>query len=765
MTFQLTEENTTDVEALKAQLAYRQALQEITNDLNSAEDLDPVLEDLKDRILSLFNSERMTIYLIDTTSQELYSRFKVGSELSEIRIPISTSSIAGNAASTGEILNVADVYDEAEIRTLHPDLQFDQSWDERSGYRTTQVLTAPIKLDGSISGVLQITNRKDGSKFTLDDEGSAQEIAKILAIAFQARERRVQSRPTTRYDYLTIKGLLTQEELKDTITKARQARKDVEQILMKSFKIRKEDIGEALGQFYNCRFVSIEESPPIPGDLLHNLKKVYLRSNLWVPLKKDPDGTISVLMDDPNYLSKRDMVQTLLKTDQIEYCVGVKEDILKLIDYFFVDETETIGDLVAQLDIDEEAYEVDEEVSESDSAIAQLVNKIINDASNQGASDIHLEPYPGKRPMKIRFRIDGACGPYQTVPFQFKRALVSRIKIMSDLDITERRLPQDGKIQLKKFGGKDIELRVATFPVSSGMEDVVLRILASGDKTLKLDEMGFSERNQDTLEKIVQMPYGIALVVGPTGSGKTTTLHSAVGHINTPERKIWTAEDPVEITQEGLRQVQVQPKIGFTFARAMRAFLRGDPDVIMVGEMRDKETCEIGIEASLTGHLVLSTLHTNSAPETIIRLLDMGMDPFNFADALLGILAQRLFRTLCKKCKKPYHPEEEEFQDLVIEYGPEDFEKIGIQYSSDLTLYGPKGCHICSQTGYRGRMALHELLEGTDEIKRLIQHKNTVEDIRKQAIEDGMTTLKQDGISKVFQGHTDIRQVRSVCIK
>ena len=265
MTFQLTEENINDVEALKAQLAYRQALQEITNELNSAESLDPALEDLKDRILSLFNSERMTIYLIDTTSQELYSRFKIGTELSEIRIPISPSSLAGYAASTGEILNVADAYDEAEIRTHHLDLEFAQSWDVKSGYRTTQVLTAPLQLDGNISGVLQIINRKDGSKFTRDDEGSAQEIAKILAIAFQARERRVRSRPATRYDYLTIKGLLTQEELKETITKARQARKDVEQILMKSFKISKEDIGEALGRFYNCRFVSIEESPPHPG--------------------------------------------------------------------------------------------------------------------------------------------------------------------------------------------------------------------------------------------------------------------------------------------------------------------------------------------------------------------------------------------------------------------------------------------------------------------------------------------------------------------
>jgi type II secretory ATPase GspE/PulE/Tfp pilus assembly ATPase PilB-like protein len=263
----------------------------------------------------------------------------------------------------------------------------------------------------------------------------------------------------------------------------------------------------------------------------------------------------------------------------------------------------------------------------------------------------------------------------------------------------------------------------------------------------------------------VTQPYGIIFVCGPTGSGKTTTLHSALGYINKTETKIWTAEDPVEITQRGLRQVQVKPKIGFDFAAAMRAFLRADPDVIMVGEMRDKETTSIGIEASLTGHLVFSTLHTNSAPESITRLLDMGMDPFNFADAILGILAQRLVRTLCKDCKKAYNPSKDEYDDLVREYGEEAFnENVKIPYSDDLTLYKAEGCEACHSTGYRGRMALHELLMGTDEMKKLIQSKAQMEDIRKQAISDGMTTLKQDGIQKVFGGNVDLMQVRKVCI-
>jgi type II secretory ATPase GspE/PulE/Tfp pilus assembly ATPase PilB-like protein len=292
-----------------------------------------------------------------------------------------------------------------------------------------------------------------------------------------------------------------------------------------------------------------------------------------------------------------------------------------------------------------------------------------------------------------------------------------------------------------------------------------MRILAAGEP-IPLDKIGFSKRNYENFLSCISKPYGIIFVCGPTGSGKTTTLHSALSYINKVDTKIWTAEDPVEITQRGLRQVQVKPKIGFDFAAAMRSFLRADPDVIMVGEMRDKETTHIGIEASLTGHLVFSTLHTNSAPESITRLLDMGMDPFNFADAILCILAQRLVLTLCKDCKKPYTPSREEYDDLVHEYGPEDFEKsFKIPYNSDLVLHKTNGCEKCNQTGYKGRMGIHELLMGTDAMKKLIQLKAPMDQLRNQALSNGMTTLKQDGIEKIFSGKCDLLQVRKVCIK
>ena len=434
------------------------------------------------------------------------------------------------------------------------------------------------------------------------------------------------------------------------------------------------------------------------------------------------------------------------------------------------------SDLLVTLEKERPAPAVEETaIEQSDNSLVRMINSMIVDAHREGVSDIHIESYPGKEKTRIRFRRDGRLHTHLELPASYRNAVVARVKIMCDLDISEKRKPQDGKINFAKYSPQHrIELRVATIPTANGLEDVVMRILASA-KPIALDKLGLSPRNLSELTKAVERPYGMVLCVGPTGSGKTTTLHSALMHINTPERKIWTAEDPIEITQPGLRQVQVNPRIDWTFAKALRAFVRADPDVIMVGEIRDEETARTAIEASLTGHLVLSTLHTNSAPETVTRLLDMGMDPFNFADSLLAVLAQRLVRRLCSHClqSRPMRPEEVE--ELLADYmhafagqeTPAEREAVRQswhdQHARDgqLQAFSSTGCLHCDNTGFSGRVGIHELMVISRTLRRLVQGGARAEELQEAALREGMRTLRQDGIGKVLSGQTTIEEVRA----
>jgi type II secretory ATPase GspE/PulE/Tfp pilus assembly ATPase PilB-like protein len=756
--------------SIEEQLEYQKQLNNITNRIHSATDTNDILLNLQVEILVLFDADRITVYAVDGVKKEIVSRFKTGDEINEIRVPIDNGSIAGYCAKSAKVVNILDVYDENELRGINPQLRFDKSWDQRTGYKTTQVLVAPITYNRNLFGVIQLINKSGGKGFTEEDQSSALDIANVLGIAFFKNQKAAQKSKPAKFDWLITNNIISSEDLAKAMSGARKAKKPVESVLVSDFNVSKDDIGKSLSAFFGVRFIKYNDRMVIPGHLLRGLRSSYLKSNAFVPIGQSEDKVI-VAMEDPNFLPSKDAIRRVIRAKEFEYCVSIKEDIHRMIDQFFdvkrtgiLADSGSIEDILGQLGLGEELYDEETEgVTEEDSAIVQLVNKMIIDGYNRGASDIHIEPRQGKENALIRTRTDGVCQNYQTIPYTYKRAIVSRIKIMADLDIAERRIPQDGKIKFKRFAPLDIELRVATIPTAGQNEDVVMRILAAGEP-LPLDNMGMSDKNFTAFTDMVTKPYGMVLVVGPTGSGKTTTLHAALRYINKPEVKIWTAEDPVEITQEGLRQVQVAPKIGFDFAMAMRSFLRADPDVIMVGEMRDHETMSIGIEASFTGHLVFSTLHTNSAPETITRLLDMGMDPFNFADSLLGILAQRLVRTLCKDCKEKYHPTRKEFDALVRGYDG-DFDALGFEYNDDFFLYRPKGCPKCNDSGYRGRTGIHELIVCTDEMKSLIQNRAMIKELRDQAIQDGMTTLMQDGIRKVCLGYSELTQVRKVCIR
>ena len=765
-----------NLQELQQKVAFAENVKRITDQIHAASDLDHILLDLRKEILSIFDAEDLTIFAFDSEKKEIFSKIPHIDSVEEIRIPITEQSLAGFCAKYLRPVSIADAYNIAELQGVHPSLVHDSSYDKRTGFKTKQVLTYPIVADNKyLMGVFQLLNKKSGVRFTRKDEESVAEIAKALGIAF-FNLRKISKKNPTKFDRLVTSNRITQNELDQAIAESRRGVSDFESILIERYKVPKLEIGKSLAQFHKCPYIEYSDRTIVDIELLKNLNVDYLKKNHWMPLKRDRTA-IEILTDDPGDLDRVADIKRTFPGLNIRFAISLRRDIAQFLGSATgqgqgdiggtrkLDEnvSDILGELVNEAQ-EAAAEEAGGGLDENDNAIVRLANQIIADAYRQGASDIHVEPYGEKRETLVRFRVDGDCFEYMKIPQSYRRAIVSRLKIMASLDIAERRKPQDGKIKFKLSENKEIELRVATIPTAGYNEDIVMRLLAASEP-LPLDKMGFSDRNLAAIKEIATKPYGIILCVGPTGSGKTTTLHSVLGLINTPDIKIWTAEDPVEITQYGLRQVQVLPKINFTFAAAMRAFLRADPDVIMVGEMRDKETAEIGIEASLTGHLVLSTLHTNSAVETVTRLLDMGCDSFSFADAMLGVLAQRLTRRICKDCTEQYVGTPIEYEEIRQGYGPEYWDKLGIPQDNTFRLARGKGCETCKHTGFKGRVALHELLLGSDKLKRMVQTKARTEEMLKAAIEEGMTTLMQDGVQKALLGHTTFKEVKAVAIK
>jgi type II secretory ATPase GspE/PulE/Tfp pilus assembly ATPase PilB-like protein len=566
---------------------------------------------------------------------------------------------------------------------------------------------------------------------------------------------------------LVPQGYLQTEELRLAIAESLRNGTELEALLIEKFRIPKEVLGRAAGEYFRCAYQPYDNRTIIEADLLKNLSLEYLRKTRWIPLRRR-GNMVDVVMDDPHDLEKRLDVRRAFPGLEIHYMVGLQRDIDQFLSVASGEQsgdllTDILGELISESQWEEQQNANVAAITENDSAIVRLANQVIAEAYRLGASDIHIEPYADRKDTMVRFRVDGSCFTYMKIPAAYRRAVVSRVKIMANLDIAERRKPQDGKIRFKLAMGKEIELRVATLPTAGLNEDVVIRLLsANGPRSLH--GMEFHPPTRALIDALAQRPHGIFLCAGPTGSGKTTTLHAILASINTEERKIWTAEDPIEITQEGLRQVQVHPKIGLTFAAAMRAFLRADPDIIMIGEMRDKETADIAVEASLTGHLVFSTIHTNSAVETVTRLLDLGCDPFNFSDAMLGVLAMRLCKLICQDCKEPYQPTEEEYDELAVGYGNE-WAGLQAEHGTSFPLYRGRGCASCGHTGFKGRLPLHELMAGSEPIKALIQGRARTAELLHTARQEGMTTLIQDGIRKVLQGLTTYKQVRAVAVK
>lgn len=789
-----------------------QKIAEITAAVEKAASVPDIVQFSHRPIMQLFAVNALAIYLNDPKNNELFSWFVVGAPFKDVRYKRANDNIIGLVGVTGRVVAVNDVYDPKQLAQVDPSLRFDPKFDVQFNWKTKQSLAAPIMHGNSVMGVVQLLNRAQPIPFSADDLKAVTEVGKILGSGFFNIRNKAAPAPSSaapgpaasapaggasaaaspavaaqtsasgavantagasankarhKFSSLVDKGLLTEQKLEQHTQEATRLKKDVALYLAQDQGLPRKEILQSMATHFRVPMFDWDGTQRIPEDLKRLIKPDFLHRYKCAPLYKQA-GTLYFVVDDPGDVGRIDMLRSTGMSPQLAVLVGLQDDIAALVDKSYSADA-NLSDLlkegaeVGELSEEAPADAGGSEVAESDSTVVKVVNQIMKEAYERGVSDIHIEPQGHEAPVQVRYRKDGDCYLHLELPAAYRKAVSARIKIMAKLDIAERRKPQDGKIRLM-LGDKKVELRVATLPTVEDNEDVVMRILAAS-KPLPLEKMGFSPNNLAGFKKILDMPYGLVLVVGPTGSGKTTTLHSGIGFINTPDRKIWTAEDPVEITQRGLRQVQVNPKIDFTFAMAMRAFLRADPDVIMVGEMRDHETAAIGTEASLTGHLVLSTLHTNSAPETITRLLDMELDPFSFSDALLGVLAQRLVRTLCGQCKESYTPEASEIAEMKASFGNDKrFDEM--LASSPAKWARAKGCSACGNSGYKGRMGIHELLLNDDVLKKLIQRKAPVDDIREHAVtHGGMWTLLQDGVQKAFQGSTDFRQVAAVCIK
>jgi type IV pilus assembly protein PilB len=562
-------------------------------------------------------------------------------------------------------------------------------------------------------------------------------------------------------DLLVKEGLINQEQLQRALADQKGSNEKLGSILVRLDLINEDQLIAFLSKQYGIPSITVTQLD-VDAEVIKLVPAQIARKYEVLPIKR-AGNQLTLAMADPTNVFAVDDVGFMTNL-QVVPVVASQGAIRKAIDRLYEAQSGGIADVISEMDstlADVEVVEGEEEQwakadifelkeSADEPPVVRLVNMILVDAIRRGASDIHLEPY--EKVFRVRFRIDGVLHEIMTPPKRLEAALTSRVKIMSSLDIAERRLPQDGRIKLR-YNQREIDFRVSTLPTIFG-EKTVMRILDKDSLQLDLAMLGFDAWSLEQFTRAIHQPYGMILITGPTGSGKTTTLYSAIHTINSPDVNIMTAEDPVEYNLKGVNQVQVNEGIGRTFAAALRSFLRQDPDIILVGETRDLETAQIGIRAALTGHLVLTTLHTNDCPSTVARLLDMGIPPFLVASALSLILAQRLGRKICKDCRQPYDADE----DSLVPYGHVP-QGLGV-----VQFYKGKGCHTCSFTGMKGRVAIYEVMPVTEELREMILRNAPTAEIREMALSQGMKTLRQNALQKVLDGVTTIEEVLRVTV-
>ncbi len=745
------------------------ALLDLALSLHHATSTDQILSELAQQVSEYFGAECVRLFAYNTIDNEVHTRVKLSDTFEEIKFSLSEDSIAGYTALHKKVIKLDDVRNFLSVAHEYPGLRYDSRYENSTGVKIHSIISIPILTHKSdLIGVIQLINMSVSViSYSAVDIDLLVHIGKLVAMAvFNHDERQKRS---TKFDLLLEESVISENEVNEAIELARKNEDDIVEILLDKYGIGSKAMQASISRFYLTDFLPFDENLLIPTQLLKGLNSNYCRKNLILPIDFS-DDRLTLWLSNPNDSVLVKEVKKSFMAKKSKLYVGFNRDILMAIDLAFgstkrnalksEEARKPMPSKPSLLPSKDTTYIV----NESAPLVVRVLNKILLDAFQEGASDIHIEPGAGDDDTVVRFRKDGICFKHSTIPVGIADSTISRAKIMAGLKIEEHRFPQSGKIQIK-HGASTIEFRVETTPTIGRNEDVVMRLLA-GTKLKHLKELDMYESTYNALSSMIKKPFGTLLVVGPTGSGKTTTLHGILHELNSGEKKIWTVEDPVEITQSGLRQVQVNYNIKpkpFDFSSAMRSFLRADPDVIMVGEMRDKETAKIAIEASLTGHLVLSTLHTNSASKTIARLLSMGIDTFNVADSLLGVIAQRLVRVLCGSCKEKYTPTPTEIKE--IKESMSESEALLSSLSREaINLFNSVGCDQCNNTGFKGRVGVYELLSVTDTLKDHILAKNSVSSIRKTAIAEGMLTLKMDGFRRVLSGQTTFEEIKRVCM-
>jgi type II secretory ATPase GspE/PulE/Tfp pilus assembly ATPase PilB-like protein/transcriptional regulator with GAF, ATPase, and Fis domain len=743
-------------------------LNDLIEAIDSVKNPHAIYSDLKQLLTHTFSAEAVMFFTVDRNKNEVVSKLNWNPYNQEIHAPIGPTNITGLAVSNNQLLNILNVRDVDELNRHHPNLQFDDYWESNSEFKTNSLLTVPLSHTNKLIGVLQLVNKNNGNGFSTQDETNALKISDHLAQTFYNLKICTEPEPT-KFSYLIENGYLTEQELHQVTKKSDDTQIDVETLLIEDLYLRSLDVGKSLESYYETPYSGYDESLVFPNLEGYDIDPETLQKQHWTPLLNN-DSKVVVMVNDPSDRVVIDEIKRNFPKKNIDLQVGLKLDIQKYIDNFYraedvCESTETKviqGDNTLELTIAEQYQPVvTEEQSKTADSTSQFFDEIISIAIKQGVTDIHIEPGMDDKNLLVRLRKEGACRVFEEIPANFQKDILSHIKDLAHLDPSISKLPQNGKF-IWSLGSNRYELSVVIFPTIGDLEDAMIRVTPIGKVIpdfMSMTDMQFSDPNLDKIMSRIHTAKGLILVTGPEGTGKTTSLHALLNHLNTSDKKIVTAENPVDIVQTGLRQLQMNEESGLNYELALETFLLGNPDIIMVGEIDNDTTLKLCTQAAQQ-RLIFTSLKAKSTLDAIRKMREMNIDSVQFADAIVLVMAQKLVPSLCDNCKEDYHPSQDEFAMLEKFYGDKNFSELGFQYNDNLTLKKSVGCKQCIFTGYSGQIALQEVLERTHELNRLIAENAPMEEIHNQALKDGMITLNQDGIYKIMSGDCDFKKIQ-----